>query len=587
MNKNIQTIKQNFVQAIAEYKKKNFESARVICEKILNIDSNHFDSIFLLSNLAAMGGDFKKTKKLLIRAIALQPNNVSAQNNLGNTYKELNDFKNAIKCYEQTIKIKHNHPNAHFNLGIIYYKLNQLKEAKNYFEQTIKIQPNYALAYFNLGNILTEHKDYKTAKKLFQKVIDLSPDYASAHNNLGLIFRISGEYEKAISCYKKTIELQSNHTGAFNNLGMAYKELGDFKNAINSHEMAIKLEPENLYHYFYLSELKKDFLDNKLIDKVKNITNNNKSSKINLAFGNFLLARYENKIKNYDKEFSYLLKAHSNYFDTKKRKFDLGVKYVFNELIEIKDSISVKKTGKSDGEKIRPIFIVGVPRCGSTLVEKIIASGQSSIPIGEETAIIENYINSRILKLKSVDLGETEEVRNEILEIYSEKGLVKKEKNFMFTDKSLNNFFYIPFLLEVFPSAKIINCKRNTLASIMSILQNNLTELAWAHDLKNIFRYFDLYFNVMNKFLKKYENFIYEVNFEKFTQNPEQESKKLMKFCGLKWDKKCLEFYKRKDIVSKTTSFQQIRKAVYKHPEERYLPYKKFLSNYEGKYPWF
>ena len=60
-----------------------------------------------------------------------------------------------------------------------------------------------------------------------------------------------------------------------------------------------------------------------------------------------------------------------------------------------------------------------------------------------------------------------------------------------------------------------------------------------------------------------------------------------MKFCGLKWDKKCLEFYKRKDIVSKTTSFQQIRKAVYKHPEERYLPYKKFLSNYEGKYPWF
>ena len=178
-------------------------------------------------------------------------------------------------------------------------------------------------------------------------------------------------------------------------------------------------------------------------------------------------------------------------------------------------------------------------------------------------------------------------MRNEILEIYSEKGLVKKEKNFMFTDKSLNNFFYIPFLLEVFPSAKIINCKRNTLASIMSILQNNLTELAWAHDLKNIFRYFDLYFNVMNKFLKKYENFIYEVNFEKFTQNPEQESKKLMKFCGLKWDKKCLEFYKRKDIVSKTTSFQQIRKAVYKHPEERYLPYKKFLSNYEGKYPWF
>ena len=587
MKKNTQTLKETFAFAVGEYKKKNFKLAETLCKKILSINSSHFDSIFLLSNLSAINGDFEKTKELLKQAIILQPNNVSAQNNLGNAYKELNDFKSALDCYKKTIEIRPDHPNAHFNLGVIYYQLKEIKKAENYFEKTIKLQPNYALAYFNLGNVLIQYKEYKKAKECFQKVINLRPGYESAHNNLGLIFRIFGDYKKAISCYKKTIEIQPKHAGAYNNLGMAYKELGNFKKAINSHEMAIKLEPENLYHYFYLSELKKDFLDTKLINKVKNIIDSNNVLQANLAFGNFLLSRHERRKKNYKKEFDYLLKAHTNYFNTKKEKFELGVKYVFNELIEIKDTVTTKKIYKKSDYKIKPIFIVGVPRCGSTLIEKIIASGQKSIPIGEETSIIENYINNKILKVQSVDLGEVENIRNEICEIYNEKGLIKKDKNYIFTDKSLNNFFYIRFLIEIFPEAKIINCKRNTLASIMSILHNNLTELAWAHSLGNIFRYFDLYFNVMNENKNKYTNYIYDLEFEKFTNDPEKESKNLMKFCGLKWDKKCLQYYKRKDIISKTTSFQQIRKAVYKHPGKRYLPYKKLLNKYANKYPWF
>ena len=139
----------------------------------------------------------------------------------------------------------------------------------------------------------------------------------------------------------------------------------------------------------------------------------------------------------------------------------------------------------------------------------------------------------------------------------------------------------------MFPQAKIINCKRNTLSSIMSIFQNNLTGLMWGHNLKYIFKYFDNYFEMMNFFKKKFPNFIYELQFEEFVNDPETESKKLMKFCELPWDKKCLEFYKRKDLISKTTSNVQIRQAIYKHSLDKYLPYKKFLEKYGKKYSWF
>ncbi len=164
---------------------------------------------------------------------------------------------------------------------------------------------------------------------------------------------------------------------------------------------------------------------------------------------------------------------------------------------------------------------------------------------------------------------------------------MSKKYDYIFTDKSLNNFFYLKLINNIYPDAKIINCKRDALSSIMSILQNNLTELAWAHDLDNIFKYFDNYFKIIENFRELYPNFVYELQFEKLINNPEEESQKLMKFCNLPWDLKCLEFYKRKDIISKTASNIQIRKSIYKHSVDKYLPYKKFLDVYGKKYSWF
>ena len=585
MNKNKQSLKTTFVEALGHYRKKDFKTAEVFCYKILSINSSHFDSISLLANIFAVNRNFDKAKEFLEKAIKIQPENTTILNNLGTAYRELGDTEKAMTFYQKVLGINSNHTNANYNLGLIFYELKELKRAKEYLEKTVKIQPNYAFAHFSLGNLQKELKKLKQAKESYLKAIELRPSFASAQNNLGLVFSNIGDPDSAVKCYKKALEIDPKHAGAYNNLGRLYTETGELEKAIESHKVAIKLEPQNLVHTYYLSELDKNFLNSEVKNKTEEILNNKETYRINLVYGNFLLSRYERNEKNYEKEFNYLIKAHKNYFELKKKKFESGIKYCFNDVLQISKFAKLKNANNNN--KIKPIFIIGVPRCGSTLIEKIIGSGKESIPMGEEVVVLEHFINKKVFEKKSLNLGEADSFGDELVSIYKNRGLIDEKSNFVFTDKSLNNFFYLGLIKVIFPESKVINCRRESLSSIMSIFQNNLTELAWAHNLENIFKYFDYYFQIIDEFKKKYPGFIYDLNFENFTNEPEIESKKLLKYCNLAWDKKCLKFYKRKDIIAKTTSRIQIRKPIYKHSSDKYLPYKKLLDKYGNKYSWF
>tara|TARA_B100001750_G_C15517542_1_gene608515 strand:- start:2239 stop:4008 length:1770 start_codon:yes stop_codon:yes gene_type:complete len=586
-DKNTKTLKDTYGVAYNNYKKGDLKAAEILCYKILSIDPSFIESKILLANISAKNRNFKETKKLLVEANEQEPKNISVLNNLGTVSRELGEIKNAIDYFKKAIEIDPNNGNSYYNLGAIYYDAKKFKEAKIYLEKTVELQPNFALPYFVLGNLHADLKDYENAISSYNKAIKINKNLVGAYNNLGLVYRNINNFESAISSYENAIAIKVDHVNAYHNLALVLKDLGKFKSAIQAHEKAIKYEPENLAHYYYLSDLKKNILDTNLKNKIEKIIAKKNSRKINIAYGNFLLAKYEQKIKNYEKELSYLSEGHKNFFGSKKNKFELLVQYTFRDMLQISEDAKVEGLINSDLQKIKPIFIIGVPRCGSTLVEKIIGSGEKFVPMGEETSVLEEFVTAKILKKQSLNLGEVGNVRDEISNIYLKRGLVLKKYDNTFTDKSLNNFFYLKLIKEIFPNAKVINCKRDVLASIMSIFQNNLTEVAWAHDLNNIFQYVDNYLQTIESYNLENPNFVYGLQYEKLINNPEEESKKLMEFCGLPWSKKCLEFYKREDIFSKTTSNIQIRQAVYKHSLDKYLPYKKMLVKYGKKYPWF
>ena len=341
-----------------------------------------------------------------------------------------------------------------------------------------------------------------------------------------------------------------------------YTELGQFQEAAKCLQTALKDKPNDLETFYMLHRLGEKILDSTLKNKIDKIISEDDCTKMNLAYGNLLLAKFEQQAGNYERELDYLLKGHDYFFRSKDTKFKEELKYWFNILPRIENIVNLEKSNENNYH-LKPIFIVGLPRCGSTLVEKVITSGTKQIAIGEETQIFNFLIHQGS--------------RTKILEAYRQRNLIQAASDYTFTDKSLENFFYIKFIKEIFPSAKIINCTRDTTSSIMSILQTNLTEVAWAHNLKHIFQYFDVY----HQKIKSFSNFIYDLNYEKFISNPEAESKKLMEYCNLPWSKRCLEFYKRKDIVSNTASDVQVRKAINEDSLNKYLPYKPFIEKYK------
>ena len=555
MNKKNLIIKKILNLAFQSHQKNNFKDAENLYKKILKINPNHFESIFLLGSLLVQTKNFNGAIKLLNKATQIQPNNA----------------------------------NAHYNLGSAFTELKEFNKAMPYYQKAIQIQPDHVEAYNNLGNVFKELREFKKAMNCYQKAIQIQPNFVKAQNNLGNVFKELGNLEQAMNNYKKVIQIQPNHVNAHYNLAILFKVLGDFQKTINSYQEVLKYEPENLIAIYELSNIKKEILDLNLKNRINKILNNSNCDKENRAYGNFLLAKYELQKKNYQEEINYLIKGHIHYFESESKKFKKGIKYWLDELPKAKELFHFNKNNikiKKINYIIKPIFIIGFPRCGSTLIEKVIASSNKYIPIGEETNVLTTFIGKKMFKKESLNFN-IENFRLKLFEEYKQRGLIKKESNYIFTDKSLDNFFYIGLIKKIFPDAKIINCKRNPLSSIMSLLKTNLRDVTWAHNLKHIFEFYNIYYQMTVNFKKTFPNFIYELQYEKFVSDPISESKKLIKFCGLEWNRKCLEFYKRKDLISKTASNVQVRNAVYTDSVKKYLPYKQFLAKYGKKYSWF
>ena len=546
------TTEETFALAVQNHQNNNLEKAENLYKDILRKEPKHFGAIFYLGTLFAQTSRFILAKKLLQNAVEIKPNYADGHNNLGATLKELGEYSKAIKCCERAIEIKPNYADAHNNIGAVLNILGEHKKAVKYFESAIKLKQNFVNAYINLG----------------------------------LAFQELGEVKKEINCFEKLSKIETNKGRSYQNLGRLYETLGDTKQAIKSYKNSIKYEPDNFLYYYHLSGIDKKILNLDLKNKIKKTIKNKKLNKKNTAFGNFLLSRYEFINKNFKNEFSYLIKGHSNFFESQGEKIKKDVDYWLRILPNSEKLFSIKDVDQNTYNILKPIFIVGVPRCGSTLVEKIITSGRQMIPSGEETTILSTLIKQKIIKKESLD-SKLEDSQTKLFDKYKEKGLINEKSNYIFTDKTLDNFFYIPFIKKIFPQAKIINCKRTPISSIMSILKNNLPAIPWAHNLDHIFKYFDNYYETIKRYKKIFPDFIYEVDLEKLSTNPKIESQKLMKFCDLQWDEKCLKFYTRKDLISRTTSNMQIRKAIYKHSKQSNMHYKKFFGKYGKKYHWF
>ena len=438
--------------------------------------------------------------------------------------------------------------------------------------------------YFTLYLIFDGLKEIKNAKKYLEKCFKINPNNYIVLNNLANIFLKEGNIFKAEKYYLKSINLKDDYLLAIVNLAILYQNLGRLKESKKFYLKAIELSPKRISIYFNLSRIDNNFITSEKIDYLSDLMKNENKENSEMSYGYFLLAEYARKNKNYNLELDYLKKANEHSFNSMENANKQTLHYWKNIIPKKYNNFNFKNENKrSELANFKPIFIVGLPRSGSTLVEVLITSGtKDTISLGESS--IFNGIIAKKFSNDDNNLIDLENVNNKIFEIFDNKNL--DFKNFSILDKSLENFFYIDVIIKVFPKAVFIHTFRNIEDNIFAIFKQSLEKLSWTHSIEDILNYIDTYFKVLEYFKKKYPDKIYNIQLEELTNNTEELSKKLYSFCGLNWTKKVLNFYERKDLLVSTASNIQIRKNIHKYENKKYEHYKNLLKNFLGKYDW-
>jgi len=439
-----------------------------------------------------------------------------------------------------------------------------------------------------------QENDLISAEINLKKALNIDPENFIALNNLGNIYSAKNELKKARDLFLRAIKIKQDYSNAIFNLALTNQEIGNKNTAVELYKKAIKYDPDNLGSYYNLSRIDETFFNIKNINNIKEILANKKNSNFNKSAGLFILAQDQRIKANFKKEFEYLTEAHK-YFHFSNEKVNNQISFYW---IRLMPKIIKKFTFSSEkkiSRKIKPIFIMGLPRSGSTLIESILCSGKKTIPNGGETAIINRvFIDSNkkfFVEKKFLENNEKLEVDEnafiqKVIKQYKLINLLEKNKVNVFTDKSLENFFFIELIVKLFPYSKIVICKRDIFQIIMSMYQNFLPKITWSHSIDNILEYIDNYLKTIDSFNKQYPKKIYTIELDELTKNPVKLSKDLFNFCDLEWDKKCLEFYKRDDLISKTASNLQVRNKIFNNSTKKYTAYEEFFHPYLNKYQW-
>ena len=483
-------------------------------------------------------------------------------------------------------------------LGLILVDQKKIDEAEDFYNKGLKVDPNFAMIYNNLGLLYANHRikkretddfsNFEKAKFFYKKCITLNKNIPEAYNNLGTLYNSQNKIDKAIDSYKKAISINPNFPFSYHNLGNAYISLGKMEDARKNLLKAIKLSPNLIIAHRTLSRLIKytqeDEHFNNLKKLYKDTKNNNSEIRMELAFA---LGKAYEDMKNFEKSFSFYQEA--NLINRKKISF--SIKNEKSKFDEVKNIYNAKlfEEFKNEGHNTEgPIFIVGMPRSGTTLIEQILSSHSSVFGADEIELlprILKKYFGDNDLRLffnKVVDF------KNENFEIMGkeyEKKMMKISNNSKrYTDKLLTNFLLIGFIKLILPKSKIINCQRDPRDNCFSIYKTHFTsgKVHFAYDLNEIVEYYKLYSDLMKYWINLFPNFIYNLSYETLIENSTNEIKKILKFCNLEWEESCLHFYKNQRPI-RTASDVQARSKLYKSSIHQWNNYEKFLNNYFTK----
>ncbi len=459
--------------------------------------------------------------------------------------------------------------------------LNKNDDAMKILKIGIQNSPNNIFILNNLGLISTRLNKNKIAREYFEKALSINKDYIDALVNLANLDLTDMNMDDAKSNYERALELSKSKQSdeiIYTALGHYHQQVGNFELALKNLYKVNEINPQNTTVDKSISLITK--YKDKNHDHLKSMENKlnlnlSKDQKQSLYFS---LGKAYEDIKSYKESFEFLSLGNKIANDKYKYNFNDDER-LFQQLHELfKSNRGQLKTDI----KTKIIFIVGMPRSGTTLVEQILSSHNNVYGAGElsflSDAIYQYVINDKKFinnKIENIPEGKLKLIQSDYLE---------NLENFNFkedylVDKAPLNFRWIGFIKILFPNSKIIHCTRDPMDTCFSNYKNSFSgpSLSFGYNLRNLGNFFNLYKKLMEYWNKKFDKDIYNLSYERLVGDQEKETKQLLEFCNLDWDKNCLKPHKNRSKVA-TASLAQVRTPVYKSSIKKWENYSGYLT---------
>ena len=467
-------------------------------------------------------------------------------------------------------------------LGSAYMNIGKYKSAKETFLKAQKMDPTSISIMNNLGNSEKNLFNYSEAEKIFLKIIEKKPDYLNAYVNYGNLKRDLNEFNVSNELYTKALKINKKHPVVLYSLAMNYQSLGNFDLSIEYANKVLEIDPKFTKADLLISKSKKYKPNDQHLSEMEKKLIDLKLDDTQRYYLHFSIAKAYEDLDNINKCYKNLKISNS----LKKKLSNFQIEYenkMFEDIKKIFSRLDVTKISQNSQNSQKIIFILGMPRSGTTLVEQIISShshvyGSGELPYISKIVSDEFVENSELSIDKFVTSLKDNFHDNSIFDKYFSyiKNYQIKEK--FITDKAPLNFRWIGLIKMLFPSAIIIHCSRMPKDNCLSLYKNLFEgNLDFCYDEKDLGTYYNLYSDLMKFWQQIFPDGFLEVKYESLIIDKEFQIKKIIKYCGLEWEEQCLKFNKNKNPI-KTVSLAQARSPIYNDSVESYKKFSPYLK---------
>jgi Flp pilus assembly protein TadD len=556
------------VLAEEHHREGRLAEAQAMCLRVLAVRPDEPKAMHILGLIAQQSGDFAGAIDQLRRAVARAPDVALYHARLGEACRLAGRTEEAVVHARRALELKPDYPEALGNLAVAMAGLGRLDEAAQLLRQAIAVEPLHPDFHLRLGFVLVSQGRLEEAQGALQQVLALCPTSHDAFNLLGRVAFMRGSLDAAAAHHRRALELRPDFADAHNDLGHALHALGRFAEAADTYCRALALDPGNTVIHFNLADAKTFTEDDAQLAAMQALARNSDLQERERTFLHFALGKAYADLKQHARSFEHLLagnalrRAHLRYDETATLALLARIEATFTQPL-------LKKKARHGERAHLPIFILGMPRSGTSLVEQILASHPRVLGAGELTAMDETLGAVRTSHgllpypdcVSALDAAGIKDIGARYL---AQVRRLAPTGPTRVTDKMPSNFLFAGLIHLVLPNARIIHTVRDPVDTCISCFSKLFTlEHNYTYDLAELGRYYRAYQRLMAHWHRVLPpGRILDVRYEELVADLDGQARRMIAHCGLDWDDRCLAFHRTQRPV-RTPSAMQVRQPIH------------------------